>query len=215
MASSITRQIEVWSGEFGREYTERNSFATADEYSDIYLRRYGHSQDDMNRDWLKAIPYDARILEVGANVGYQLEGLRRIGYQNLYGIELQRYAVEKAKKLHPRVDIIQGQATCLPFKDGYFDLVFTSGVLIHISPKEMPDVQNEMYRVTKKWIFGTEYYSPELVGIPYRGRDDLLWKADYAALFKSRFAGLRSVRERLFEYLDDPGKVDQFYLLEK
>ena len=169
----------------------------------------------MNRDWLKAVPFDARILEVGANVGYQLEGLRRIGYRNLYGIELQRYAVEKAKALHPGVDIIQGQATDLPFKDGYFDLVFTSGVLIHISPRNLPDVQSEMYRVARRWIFGTEYYAPELIGIPYRGRTDLLWKADYAALFKSRFAGLRSLREQLFEYLDDPGKVDQFYLLEK
>jgi pseudaminic acid biosynthesis-associated methylase len=211
---ATTKQVKVWQGEFGRAYTDRNTFAL-DEYNQLYLRRYGASQDELNRRWWKDVPKDARILEVGANVGYQLEALRRIGYRNLFGIEIQRYCVEKAKTLHPHVDIIQAEGADIPFKADWFDVVYTSGVLIHIAPKDLPAVQAEMYRVTRRWIFGLEYYAPELVEIPYHGHEQLLWKGDYAGLFKSRFRVLQSVNEELIEYRDDPGKIDQFYLIEK
>jgi len=68
-----------------------------------------------------------RILEVGCNVGNQLRMLQRMGFNNLYGIELQQYAIEKAKALTKRINIIHGVADDIPFKDGYFDMVFTSG----------------------------------------------------------------------------------------
>lgn len=213
--SAVTKQIEVWTGDFGREYTDRNTFTGESDYNQLYRRRYGLSQDEVNRSWLEDIPLDARILEVGSNVGYQLEALRRIGYRNLYGVEIQRYCVDKAKALHPKVDIIQAQGGDLPFKSEYFDLVFTSGVLIHVAPDNLPAVQDEMVRVSRRWIFGLEYYAPELVELPYWGQNGLLWKGDYAGLFKSRFKNLRSIREELIEYRDDPGKADQFYLLEK
>jgi len=213
--SAATKQIEVWTGDFGREYTDRNTFTAENDYNQLYLRRYGLSQDEVNRSWLKDVPLDARILEVGSNVGYQLEALRRIGYRNLYGVEIQRYCVDKAKSLHPKVDIIQAQGGDLPFKSNFFDLVFTSGVLIHVAPDNLAAVQDEMHRVTRRWIFGLEYYAPELVELPYWGQGGLLWKGNYHGLFKSRFKDLRSIREELVEYRDEPGNVDQFYLLEK
>jgi len=62
------------------------------------------------------------------------ENASKNGINNLYGIELQQYAIEKAKALTKRINIIHGVADDIPFKDGYFDMVFTSGVLIHIHP---------------------------------------------------------------------------------
>jgi pseudaminic acid biosynthesis-associated methylase len=210
-----TEQAETWSGEFGRLYTERNSFDSVDIFNQLYQQRYGRSRDEINIDWLKDIPRDARILEVGANVGYQLEALRRIGFRHLFGVEIQRHCVEQAKVLHPHVDIVEGIASDLPFKDGFFDLVFTNNVLIHMPPDHLPLVQAEMHRVTCRWVLGFEYYAPSVTEIPYHGKRNLLWKADYASLFRSLRSDLVPIRDEIVDCLDDIGKVDKFYLLEK
>jgi len=41
--------------------------------------------------------------------------------------------VERSKQNLKNIDILQGSAFDVPFKDGFFDLVFTSGVLIHLA----------------------------------------------------------------------------------
>lgn len=51
----------------------------------------------MNTLFLGDLDRSLRILEVGANVGFQLALLQRMGFCNLYGIELQPYAVERAR----------------------------------------------------------------------------------------------------------------------
>ena len=83
---------------------------------------------------MKDLPMDIRILEVGCNIGNQLRGFQRMGFTSLYGVELQQYAVEKAKMATRNINIIQGSGFDLPFKDNFFDLVCTNVVLIHISP---------------------------------------------------------------------------------
>ena len=209
-----TQQTKIWTGDFGREYTERNRFADVAEFNKLYIDRYGQSRDDMNKDWLATVPRDARILEIGANIGNQLEALRRCGFRHLYGIEVQRYCVEEAKRLHPQVDVVEGSALDLPFRDQYFDIVFTNNVLIHISPADIGRVMDEMCRVSKRYIWGFEYYAPTFTKINYRGNTNLLWKADYAAMFRERNNAFVTVREQNFPCLDEPGNIDKQYLLE-
>ena len=210
-----TEQIKTWTGSFGRDYTERNRFADDAEFNRLYVERYGRSRDEINEDWLTAVPREARILEVGANIGNQLRALSRIGFRHLYGIEIQRFCVEEAKRLVPAADVVEASAVDIPFKDGWFDLVFTNNVLIHIAPDDIGGVFDEMHRVTGRWIWGFEYFAPQFTQIPYRGKDDLLWKADYAALFRERFPTLESEREELVNCLDEPGNRDKLYLLSK
>ena len=204
-----TAQTKVWTGKFGRDYTERNRFADDEAFNALYVKRYGQSRDAINQDWLSVVPRDSRVLEVGANIGNQLRALRRIGFRRLFGIELQRYCVEEAKRLNPEADIVEGSAFDIPFKDGFFDLVFTNNVLIHIAPGDIGRVLGEMHRVSRRWIWGFEYYAPEFTVIPYRGREDLLWKADYAALFREQFPDLKSLREQVVDCLDEPEKADK------
>lgn len=210
-----TEQIKVWTGEFGRAYTERNRFADAEDFNQLYVTRYGHRRDDLNRDWLSFLPKDARILEIGANIGNQLEALRRIGFSKLYGLEIQRYCVGEAKRIHPEVDVYEGSGLDIPFKDGYFDLVFTNNVLIHISPKDLPTLMREVNRVCRGHVFGFEYYAPEFTEINYRGNTNLLWKGDYSRLYQDNCPELKPVREELFPCLDEPGNVDKLFLLKK
>lgn len=214
MSVSETQQIKVWTGDFGRDYTERNRFEDAEAFNALYVERYGRSRDDINRDWLKDVPADARILEVGANIGNQLAALHRNGFRHLFGVEIQRHCVEEAKRRVPAADVVEGSAFDIPFKDGFFDLVFTNNVLIHIAPDDIGKVMDEMRRVTRRWVWGFEYYAPEFTEIPYRGQSNLLWKADYGRLFQERFPELRVARESLMDCLDEAGKQDKLYLLE-
>jgi hypothetical protein len=80
-------------------------------------------------------------------------------------------------------------------------LVFTSGVLIHISPNDIDNVLDEMYRCTNKYIWGFEYYNPdEYQRVTYRGNDNLLWKTDFSKLFLNRFQDLKLLHKKIIKY---------------
>lgn len=210
-----TKQMETWTGDFGREYTERNVFEDDAAFNELFRNRFGRTKDEINEDFLGHLDRGIRILEVGSNVGNQLRALRRLGFHRLYGIELQRHCVDRAHETNPEIDIIEGSAFDLPFKDGFFDLVFTNNVLIHIAPADIGTVLAEMHRVTSRYIWGSEYFAETFEEIPYHGQKNLLWKADYAGLFRERFADLSVEREELLPYLDEQGPVDKMYLLRK
>lgn len=209
-----TKQIDFWKGDFGKEYTDRNS-RSHEEWDKFYLSCYGKTKIEMNDAFIGNLPKDMRILEVGCNTGMQLNGFQRMGFENLYGVELQPYAAEEAKKYTKNINIVCGSGFDLPFKDEYFDLVCTNGVLIHIEPKDLPKIMTEMYRCSKKYIFGFEYYADSLTEINYRGHSNYLWKADYAALFMEQFPDLKLVKTEKYPYIDNSGNVDFIYLLEK
>lgn len=210
-----TKQQEVWTGSFGRAYTDRNQFEDDGAFNNFYISRYGRTRDEINSDWLGEIDHELPVLEVGANIGNQLRALRRLGFRRLFGVEIQRYCVEQAKLINPEVDVVESSAFDVPFKDSYFNVVFTNNVLIHIAPNDLPKVMDEMYRVSNRYIFGFEYFAPEIQEICYRGHNNLLWKADYAALFLARFPDLKVVRQDLVSCLDEVGTTDKIYLLEK
>ena len=208
-----TFQEETWSGDFGKEYTDRNTF-TPDEVDELYIKNYGISRTQLNSEFLDNLELN-RILEVGCNVGNQLHVLKKIGYSDLWGIELQDYAVEVARKRTSGFNIVKGTAFDIPFKNGFFDLVFTSGVLIHISPDDIDKVLNEMYRCTNKYIWGFEYYNPDgYHTVTYRGNDNLLWKTNFSKLFLDRFSDLKLVHTKIVKYTNNDN-LDLMYLLEK
>lgn len=210
-----TDQVRTWNGKFGRDYTERNYFVDDAAFNDFYVKRYGQPRDKVFSEWLCALPRDAKILEVGANIGNQLRCMQRIGFSRLYGVEIQRHCVDESRKLYTGIDIVEGSGFDIPFKDEWFDLVFTNNVLIHIAPGDLPRMQREIVRVSSEWIMGFEYFAPEFTEIPYRGNTHLLWKADYAKLYLENESNLKVEREQLFLCLDEPENTDKLFLLKK
>jgi pseudaminic acid biosynthesis-associated methylase len=140
-----------------------------------------------------------------------------MGFENLYGIELQHYAVEKAKQITENINIIQGSGFDLPFRDEYFDLVCTNGVLIHIAPADHKKIMSEIYRCTKKYIMGWEYFAPQITDINYRGNTGYLWKADFAGIYRSLFPSLKTIVRKQYPYVSekDKGNTDEIFLLAK
>ena len=208
-----TSQEEKWAGEFGKDYTERNTF-NIDELNKLYIDNYGVSREQMNIDFIKDLDKGVKILEVGANSGNQLALLQKMGFKNLYGMEINEYAVDLARKRLHGINIIQGSGFDIPFKDNFFDLVYTAGVLIHISQNDVDKIMSEMYRCSNKYIWGFEYFSDEAKEVNYRGNTNMLWKADFSNSFRKLFPDLKLLKEKKYKYLDNDN-IDVMYLLSK
>lgn len=219
METQVTKQEMAWAGEVGRRYTDRN-ILTATELDQLYLECFGTTRWSLNERFLFGVPYDAQILEVGCNIGMQLRHLQQEGYRNLRGIELQQYAIDN-KVVDVPIDL--GSAEKLPYEDNSFDLVYTSGVLIHL-PESTLAVNNTLYRavqeiarVSRKWIWGFEYFASPREEIRDRNWQDMLWADDYPTYFLWWIGnGLHLVRRWSEPYHGHlSGTVADMYLLEK
>jgi pseudaminic acid biosynthesis-associated methylase len=213
LAPQETPQAAVWKSDFGRDYTDRNTF-DPDELDRLYVKNYGVARTEINRTLLHDIPKQASFLEVGCNNGNQLLLLRQMGYSNLSGVELQPYALEIARRRLPGVSLNLGSALSLPHEDSAFDVVFTSGVLIHIAPRDLARALDEIHRCSRRYIWGMEYYAPEETEVSYRDHTGLLWKMDYARRYLERFPDLELVREQRLPYLES-ANIDTVFLLRK
>jgi pseudaminic acid biosynthesis-associated methylase len=204
-----TPQIAQWADAFGQAYTSRNPHSPGEQDA-LYLRNYGVSRTALNEEFLAPLDRSTRILEVGCNMGVQLMGLQRLGFTRLYGIKVQSYALQ----LTEGIALVCGSALEIPFRAASFDLVFTSGVLIHISPDDMGGVMTEIHRCSRRYLWGFEYFAEEHTPIPYRGNENLMWKADFAGLYRQRFTGLALVKKRRLPHLTNDN-IDSMFLFEK
>jgi len=127
---------------------------------------------------------------------------------------LQPYALEIAQSRLPEVALKLGSALALPCEDASFGLVFTSGMLIHIAPADLPRAMDEIYRTSREYIWGLEYYAPEVTEVTYRAQSALLWKMDFARQYLERFPSLELVLEQHLTSLES-GNVDTVFLLRK
>lgn len=208
-----TNQEQQWAGDFGKAYTDRNP-QSPETMDALHVEQFGVSRSELNREFLGGLDRSTRILEVGANVGMQLELLRRLGFSQLYGVELQFYAIQQSRATATNLRLAQGSGFALPFPDASFDLVFTSGVLIHISPDDIGHMLDEIHRCTRTYVWGWEYFAEQYTQVNYRGEADLLWKTDFAKLYLDRFPDLSLLTERKVKYLHNDN-VDCMFLLQK
>ena len=209
----ITPQEKKWEGKFGKDYTSRN-FLNTKQIDKLYFENYGLTRTRLNKEFLGNLNRSMKILEVGANISVQLIFLQKMGFKNLYGIEINREAIEFSKSITKNIDIIQGSVLDIPFKDNYFDLVFTSGLLIHIAPSDINRAITEIYRCSKKYIWGFEYYADKYTEVLYRGKKNMLWKANFSKLYLDNFKDLKLIKERKLKYFGNEN-IDAMFLLKK
>lgn len=101
----------------------------------------------------KILRYKPRnVLDVGCAHGFIVKRLNDIGVPS-WGIDLSSYAV--ANKVHQNV--IEGDIIDLPFKDGYFDFVYSSDMFEHIHKCEIKQAIDELCRVSKRGLLEITY----------------------------------------------------------
>ena len=211
MSERESPQAKAWAGQFGRDYTDRNE-ATLTEMEAAHVELYGVARTVLNRQFLDDLPRTISILEIGCGIGNQLLCLQAMGFRDLTGIDVQPYALERAKMRTNGIAFHTGTILDLAFPERTFDLVFTNNVLIHVHPFNIFQAMSEIVRVTIRYIWGMEYYAPYYVPVRYRGQSDLLWKADFYRLYAALF-NVRPLSGRILYRTD--GLLDSMYLLEK
>jgi pseudaminic acid biosynthesis-associated methylase len=198
----MSDQLKVWESEFGTAYTDRNK---AD----------WRARVPIFKRLLEGLPI-RRVLEVGCNRGHNLVALADLlgDDSEVVAVEPNQYARETARASSSKIGVLRGNAYDLPFRDGYFDLAFTSGVLIHIPLAELPKALGEIYRVSGRYILAIEYFAEKETPIPYHGHSELLWKRDFPNHYRQLWPNLKLVREG---YIDAEADFDQthWWLFEK
>ena len=172
----MSQPLEVWVGEFGDSYIERNGDKTI------------QSRAAMWRRVLRDIT-PGTILEVGANIGLNIRALQKVTGARLLAVEPNNAARRVLKTVTD--DAYDGTADKLWLADGSVNLVATWGVLIHIHPDDLADACAEMYRVSNRYIVCIEYFSDKPEEIEYRGQSGMLWKRDFGSFWMEQHPDLK------------------------
>lgn len=221
MVIAHTAQERNWMNEWGNSYTMRDIDSsrggTWKGLEEDMRKNFGIISCDIYSLFLRQISRECRVLEIGCNRGHKLLLLQKLGFNNLYGIDINKYAVDISKKYIQNVNIIQESAFEIPFKNGYFDLVFTNGLLCFIHPLDIKKVLKEIYRCSNKYIFGVEMFHGD--GYIERIRADMrnhCWKGNFKGLYSTFFPNLKLIKAITIDSLiheegfDNPLKVFLF-----
>jgi pseudaminic acid biosynthesis-associated methylase len=179
-AEEATRLEELWAGEFGDQYVERNRQAGAN--------RGPFWGSILDRTRAKS------ILEVGCNIGGNLRWLVGPG-RRVVGADVNEGALAALAIDVTGAEGVLSPARSMPFEDGEFELTFTMGVLIHQPEESLGAVMDELVRCSARWVLVGEYHASETEEIAYRGVEGALFRRDYGTLFIARFAALRPAAE--------------------
>ena len=139
----------------------------------IYKKKQENYKKPIYSKCSKKIGKINNVFEFGTNVGNNLDIIKRFNKKiETNGIEINEFASKIAEsKGHY---IINGSVKKKDKNQEKFDLVFTSGLLIHINPKDLNKVYKNIFSLTKKYILIAEYFSQDPVVINYRGKKPLI-----------------------------------------
>ena len=195
-------QLKEWAGKLGNEYITRNNFASWK----LPIGRRAFEQ------MLNGLDIGS-VLEIGANIGLNLHYIKN----GIMRKNIKKYAIEPNKEAFDilcsdnNLNLEQAwnqDASEIPLADSSMDLVFTSGVLIHVAPENLEQITDEIVRVTKKYVLCIEYFSHKPTSIKYHNQENLLFKRDFGGYYLDRFPELKCIRygflwQREYKIFDD------------
>lgn len=106
------------------------------------------------------ISQEDSILEIGCNLGRNLNHLWQAGYRRLHGMEISEHAVKRLRLLYPslstiRIDVGPAEVSIEKLRDNSIDVVFTMATLEELHP-ESRYLFKEIARVAKKYVLAIE-----------------------------------------------------------
>ena len=135
------------------------------DYADDYANKNSEFNNELGKTGWEKILSKAKLvektyLEIGCNIGRNLDQLK------LYDPDLKASAVEinpKAlnyvKSRHELQQSYCGPAQDAEFSANSFELVFTSGVLIHIPPSVLVGIMKKIFDWSSRYIVLAEYFN--------------------------------------------------------
>ncbi len=118
-------------------------------------QRYKHQIEiSFLKKTLKKHNAKIKILDVACGTGRMLETVAKVRpLSKYYGLDTSKTMInelnKKAKKIKFKTNLKIADATKIPYKDNYFDVVYTYHLLWHLPEKTQKKILKEMLRVTK------------------------------------------------------------------
>jgi pseudaminic acid biosynthesis-associated methylase len=200
-----TDQENFWAGEFGDSYVDRSNDAKIVAANIAMFARIFSRTRSLSS-----------FLELGSNVGQNLIAIKGLFPDaKLKGVEINKKAFDLLQKI-PGVEAHLG--SILEYKETEVaDLAFTSGVLMHINPAEVPKVYAVLFNAARRYVLLVEYYNPTPVEVSYRGHSGRLFKRDWPGEMMALYPNLQLLDYGFF-YRRDPfyrGDDINWFLLQK
>ena len=176
-----TEQEEFWAGKFGNDYIDRNK-----DVQNIASNLFLFSNALKNTSAIKS------IIEFGANVGLNLLALHNLFPKSkISAVEINKLAYSHLNK-YKWIKAYNESILDFSAKEKY-NLVFTKGVLIHISPNELDKVYKKLFELSNKYILIAEYYNPTPVELNYRDNKGKLFKRDFCGDLLKKYSSLELI----------------------
>lgn len=148
-------------------------------YAELQLRRLSDPLYDRQEALLKEFFHDLaarhveeegrplRVLEYGCGFGRHTRYLHQIDGLEIYGCDQSSGMLEVAgtllfgrfPELEERLQLIEPQQR-LPWEGGFFDVVFTVSVLMHVAPEDLEGRVAELRRLADRLVLNVEFPSP-------------------------------------------------------
>lgn len=119
----------------------KGGYANYFEGMDINRRTFFERVKRINK---KAINKN-RMLDVGSALGDSLIEARKLGWKDLYGVELSKFAADESKKRNLKISI--GTLHSAKYPSNYFDAVTLQDVIEHV--KDPAGEVREIFRILK------------------------------------------------------------------
>lgn len=185
----MTKQLDKWRGEFGDQYSERNAITP-----ELIEARTNFWHTIFNI--IDAVP--ETILEVGAGNGQNIMAIshavnmrtavKNVTYkQAIFGVEPNEQARANLETNCPWLNVSRKDVFTMEYEPNSIELVFTSGVLIHIHPNDLERAIDNIYKVSSKYILCMEYFAPQCEEIKYRDNQEMMWRNDFGSLYLDKY----------------------------
>lgn len=197
---------EFWMTSFGDEYVDRHE-----------AERLVPAKRFMFQTILQKTSGIASVMELGTNQGFNLRVLHEIlPDAELHGVEINEKAAALARKVEGVASITCASLLDVPV-ERTFDLSFTAGVLIHLSPEVLPKAYEQLYRFSRRYVVMCEYHNPSPEEIPYRGHRNRMYKRDFAGEMLDAYPDIGLLDYGFFYRKDERYRLGDvhWFLLEK
>ncbi len=171
-ANPAVSDATLWAGVYGIQYTTK-----------------------FNVEWRDRIPVmqeiikltGARsILDVGTNAAWNLRALREVDETlELAGVEINEHVALTAASMGFTIHVGDAGAVGEAFRE-QFDLVITSGLLIHIPTIELDAVMRSVAAASNQWVLAIEYEAPSEAVTVKHGEVERTWARPYGAMYEAQ-----------------------------
>ena len=162
------------------------------DYADEYIKRNSHFDEEIGATaWQKMLVSTSginSILELGSNIGRNIGMLNKVLPEAKKSIiELSPIPYQIVKNKYDLEYAVNSSILNSDLEAVQFDMVFTSGVLIHVEPSDLLKTMQKMFDYSSKYILICEMFSRVPRTVNYKKSNDLLFTRDFGRYFLENF----------------------------